>query len=117
MNTSNWIILFFIIINSSTFGQEICNDGIDNDGNGFIDCSDSACAMDVDCTTPVTDCTFEGSDFSFTISGSPQAGYIDELPGGLSVAQPRVREHLSSTAETRRGTYPLCGAKRILNGS
>ena len=25
-------------------GQEICNDGIDNDGNGLIDCADPACA-------------------------------------------------------------------------
>ncbi|MBN2725373.1 MAG: proprotein convertase P-domain-containing protein [Deltaproteobacteria bacterium] len=29
--------------------QEICNDGIDNDANGFIDCADEACADDETC--------------------------------------------------------------------
>ncbi len=36
---------------------EICNDGIDNDGNGFIDCYDGACSSNADC-----DGTFLGND-------------------------------------------------------
>jgi len=28
---------------------EICNDGIDNDGDGFIDCEDLDCESDPDC--------------------------------------------------------------------
>jgi hypothetical protein len=32
-----------------TYMPEICNDGIDNDGNGYADCEDSACANDPSC--------------------------------------------------------------------
>lgn len=38
-------------------GVEICNDGIDNDGDGFIDCYDGSCANIGDC-----DGTFLGND-------------------------------------------------------
>lgn len=31
---------------------EICNDGIDNDGDGLIDCADPDCAQDPACVTP-----------------------------------------------------------------
>ena len=31
---------------------EICNDGIDNDGNNLIDCADPACTSDPACTPP-----------------------------------------------------------------
>jgi hypothetical protein len=33
-------------------GAEVCNDGIDNDGDGATDCSDSDCAADPSCVTP-----------------------------------------------------------------
>ena len=37
---------------------EVCNNGVDDDGDGFIDCSDSDCALDPACsTTPPEDCT------------------------------------------------------------
>ncbi len=40
----------FALITTSTFAQvEICNDGIDNDGDGFVDCYDSDCANFVGC--------------------------------------------------------------------
>ena len=32
---------------------ELCDDGIDNDGNGLVDCDDEACAGDPACS-PVT---------------------------------------------------------------
>lgn len=61
-------------------GQEMnCGDGIDNDGDGFIDCSDSDCQTDLSCTTPITDCTFTENMVSFLVSGSNEAGYIDEF--------------------------------------
>ncbi|MBC8884453.1 hypothetical protein H9X57_16970 [Flavobacterium piscinae] len=28
---------------------EICNDGIDNDNDGFVDCNDNDCVSDPDC--------------------------------------------------------------------
>lgn len=33
----------------STYAQEICNNGIDDDNNGFIDCFDSSCANNTLC--------------------------------------------------------------------
>ncbi len=36
-------------------GVEICDDGIDNDGNGLIDCDDFACLFDFSCL--LEDCT------------------------------------------------------------
>ncbi len=30
---------------------EVCDDGLDNDGNGAIDCADAACAEDAACET------------------------------------------------------------------
>ncbi|SMG29110.1 Por secretion system C-terminal sorting domain-containing protein [Marivirga sericea] len=38
--------LFFISFSNA---QEICNDGIDNDGDGFIDCFDGDCISDAAC--------------------------------------------------------------------
>jgi len=37
--------------------KEICNDGIDNDGDKFIDCADSDCANDAACKKPGTGCS------------------------------------------------------------
>lgn len=36
-------ILCMLIITNSLAAQEICNDGIDNDTNGYIDCYDITC--------------------------------------------------------------------------
>ena len=56
-----------------------CSDGIDNDGDGLIDCSDPDCLNAAICTTAAVDCTFEGSTFSFAVSGSSVPGYVDEF--------------------------------------
>ncbi len=42
---SNILILFTIHV----FGQETCNNGIDDDGDGLIDCFDSDCSNHPDC--------------------------------------------------------------------
>lgn len=31
---------------------EICDDGLDNDNDGFIDCADNSCDSDPNCTAP-----------------------------------------------------------------
>jgi gliding motility-associated-like protein len=35
--------LTFVILSFSAIGQELCNNGIDDDGDGLIDCNDSDC--------------------------------------------------------------------------
>jgi hypothetical protein len=42
-----WASFFFMV--GIANAQEICNDGIDNDGDGFIDCFDSDCSSNADC--------------------------------------------------------------------
>ncbi|WMN06136.1 gliding motility-associated C-terminal domain-containing protein [Marivirga arenosa] len=43
------LVFFIFIIPSVSFAQEICNDGIDNDGDGFVDCFDGDCTDTADC--------------------------------------------------------------------
>ncbi|UXX78924.1 gliding motility-associated C-terminal domain-containing protein [Reichenbachiella carrageenanivorans] len=38
------IVLILCLFPATLWAQEICDDGIDNDGNGFIDCYDNACS-------------------------------------------------------------------------
>ena len=54
------IFTFFCWLGATTaFGQEVCNNGIDDDADGFIDCFDSDCANNSFC-----DGTFLGNDVS-----------------------------------------------------
>lgn len=41
--------IILILLSFTATAQEICNDGIDNDGDGFIDCFDGECATDEAC--------------------------------------------------------------------
>jgi gliding motility-associated-like protein len=50
-------ILAFLLLSVAANAQEVCNDGIDNDGDGFIDCFDGECA-----TSPVCDGSYTGND-------------------------------------------------------
>jgi hypothetical protein len=45
---SFWVLCFLFIVNLVS-GQEICNNGIDDTGNGLIDCFDPECAASPDC--------------------------------------------------------------------
>ena len=43
MNQNYLLSLFFFFISTATYAQEICDNGIDDDGDGLIDCYDSDC--------------------------------------------------------------------------
>ncbi|WP_221407798.1 hypothetical protein, partial [Reichenbachiella faecimaris] len=43
-------ILVLCIVPNLLLAQEICDDGVDNDGNGFVDCYDSACSGTEECS-------------------------------------------------------------------
>ena len=52
------LFLFFLILSCTiTKAQEICNNGIDDDADGFIDCFDSKCA-----SNPVCNGNYIGND-------------------------------------------------------
>ncbi len=58
MKRTAFLSLLFTLFSLVAFAQvEICNDGIDNDGDGFIDCYDGSCANVGAC-----DGTFLGND-------------------------------------------------------
>ena len=42
-------VAFFFITLTSAFGQEICDNGIDDDGDGFVDCFDNQCINATNC--------------------------------------------------------------------
>ena len=43
------LLSFTLILGFRVYAQEVCNDGRDNDGDGFIDCFDNDCANSSDC--------------------------------------------------------------------
>ncbi|UII25929.1 hypothetical protein LVD15_21910 [Fulvivirga maritima] len=43
------ILLSLLLAAISGFAQEVCNNGIDDDGDGFIDCYDPDCSESEDC--------------------------------------------------------------------
>jgi len=44
-----YLITLMMVFNSNVYGQEICNNGIDDDGDNYIDCYDSDCAGNTSC--------------------------------------------------------------------
>src|SRR6267154_4620180 len=52
-------VLFLLLASTAAFSQEVCNNGIDDDGDGFIDCFDSDCSGNSNCAG-----SFLGNDIS-----------------------------------------------------
>ena len=46
--------------------NEICNDGIDNDGDGFTDCDDFDCDSDPNCNNEICDDGIDNDGDGFT---------------------------------------------------
>lgn len=44
-----FIPVFLVLFSFASFAQENCSNGIDDDGDGFVDCYDSQCANSSDC--------------------------------------------------------------------
>ncbi len=55
--------------------EEICNNGIDDDGDGFIDCSDSDCEVMTNCPIPVNCTVNEGRIVFESIGGNIAPNY------------------------------------------
>ena len=63
--TPNQFVMRFYPVPSETVvpaPAEICDDGIDNDKDGLVDCSDSDCSADPICPAPVSEICTDGID-------------------------------------------------------
>jgi len=66
--------------------QEICNNGVDDDVDCDIDCADSDCAADIDCTTVTPTFTFIGTNATTGLEEYREDETLIEfvlLPGGM----------------------------------
>ena len=65
---------FLCVFSSFLYAQEICDDGVDNDGDGFIDCFDSDCSGSSACAEHYlgnadVSCQYEpASSFNFSLA-------------------------------------------------
>lgn len=75
---------------------EICDDGIDNDGNGLIDCADTACAVapfDLTITQPTCPASVQSGGITFVPSDSRD--YLYSIDGGSTTQADPNFENLS----------------------
>ena len=68
------------VIASGVCVQEICDNGIDDDGDGLIDCEDGACLTTPDCS-PVSIDFFLGSALNFTFNESSEQWFVKNTNG------------------------------------
>ena len=82
---------------------EICDNGIDDDGDGQIDCLDGDCAADATCALPADTCiapsdlsidniTASSADFSWTASGSYDVELVDITALGTATGTPTATD-------------------------
>lgn len=76
MRVQEILLTFILMINLSysVEAQELCNDGIDNDGDGYIDCYDNSCAGSDDC-----DNFYFGKDVSCQNTPTQRPDYFTKL--------------------------------------
>lgn len=77
---------FYLLLSLSVLGQpfELCYGGIDEDGDGLIDCQDSDCHLDSACISEPIYC-FGEVEFFQTLKGNEFASY---LPSTMDYVQP-----------------------------
>lgn len=73
-NARNLVLLFaFVFIAPASWAMEICDNGIDDDGDGYIDCYDPDCSGFVGCDSafinlPIPGCQYTPSGVNFSMS-------------------------------------------------
>ena len=123
---SMFLFTFVLILLSTniTSAQEICNNGIDDDGDGYVDCFDSECSGDPSCTgyagNPVPPCTYvppPTSVFNLTLKYTTQAGVnMDnrQVPVIGDIDNDGVPEILGKDDDNQNEIYVFDGATGAL---
>jgi len=78
LKVASLLFLLSVFNPNTIFGQEICDDGIDNDGDGLIDCYDSDCSSNSNCSdfffnTQAPDCQLSVPTGEFNIEQTGQS--------------------------------------------
>ena len=90
------IIFIFLLSFSFSFSQEICDNGIDDDGNGLIDLQDSACLCDL-------------FNFNSVSSLIPNHSFEDTLCCPNSHSQMNCATSWQQASTSTTDYYNLCG--------
>jgi len=103
---------------SISYAQEICNDGIDNDGDGFIDCFDGDCANSSDC-----DDFYLGNDVSCNVKPSQfthiniDLAYISPLETALNLSTIAIGDLDRDGIPEILSTHRFANKIYLLNGN
>ena len=97
--------------------QEICDNGIDDDGDGLTDCEDPDCSYAADCTTPPGECvaptgltsttTDRGRTLNISWTAAPGADsyYVEVLENGATYAAGTITGTAASVTINKRNSY------------
>ncbi|WKZ59083.1 MAG: gliding motility-associated C-terminal domain-containing protein [Cyclobacteriaceae bacterium] len=86
----NLLLTLAIFVVAPVMAQEICNNGIDDDGDGFVDCYDNECANSVVCED-----LFIGNDADCVIPAPPAPAFTMTLD---FASEDETANHLSRIA-------------------
>ena len=92
----HWILLFWLCYSTAAMAQEVCDNGIDDDGNGLVDLNDTACFCQLNDLPHLFNSGFERYHSLPTAISQMQraqnwhqatygtSDYFNSLPGGFS---------------------------------
>ncbi|MGM0572966.1 MAG: hypothetical protein ACQESL_04305 [Bacteroidota bacterium] len=92
------------ITSANIWEPEICDDGIDNSGNGLVDCDDPACVPDpVDEITPgdASPCVFD--EVTYTVTNDPEVDYVWTVPENAEITGGQGTNEITVIWETTAG--------------
>jgi hypothetical protein len=86
------------------YEPEICNDGIDNDGNGLTDCDDPVCKPTNPGTiTPSVNPPCINSNVTYTVVDNPLVDYVWTVPAGSTIVSGQGTNSITVQWQTTQG--------------
>jgi len=86
------------------YEPEICNDGIDNDGNGLTDCDDPVCKPASPGTiTPSVNPPCINTNVTYTVVDNPLVDYVWTVPAGSTIVSGQGTNSITVQWQTTQG--------------